>query len=40
MKITELVTALKLPPSRLIVVHDDMDIDIGKCKLKTRGSAR
>lgn len=29
----------KIPPSRIIVVYDDIDIDIGKIRVRAKGSA-
>ena len=37
--VAELVRRHHVPPSRLIVVHDELDLPLGKVRLRERGSA-
>jgi PTH1 family peptidyl-tRNA hydrolase len=35
--VTAAMKALKVPPERLIVIHDDMDLDLGRIKVRKTG---
>lgn len=37
--VSEIVNFYKLEPSRLIVIYDDIDIEIGKIRIRPKGSA-
>lgn len=37
--VSELVSSLQLPESALVVIYDDMDLDVGRLRLRKSGSA-
>lgn len=37
--VAELVSYYKLPADDILVIHDDMDIDLGRLRFRSRGSA-
>jgi PTH1 family peptidyl-tRNA hydrolase len=37
--VKKMIDKLAIPPERIIVIHDDLDMDVGRVKIRRRGSS-